>query len=101
MFWDRDPELTLGLLGPSPRDPSLSPLDKVPEPVVRVSPLGAQRLREAVQQRPIDCTLDLTTWQPAADRLPPLAAGLALEDNSMVLYPHPGGTELNTRGLLR
>lgn len=90
VFWDRDPELTFGVFGPSPRDRNLRMLDMVSERIIRVSPLGAQRLRDVVEERSIDCNIDLTTLQPVKDRLPPLEAGIEFQGNHLIVRkPQP------------
>lgn len=90
-FWDRDPQLRMDILGLMPTAIGVTPLAEIALPLIEASPAAEERLRLELSRRiasgALDSNLDVETWKPVDERLPPLAPGVSFEGRNVILRP--------------
>lgn len=90
-FWDRDPQLRMDILGLMPTEPGIVPLAEISRSLVAASPSAEVRLRLELSRRitsgALDSNIDVATWEPIAEKLPPLAPGVSFEGRNVVRRP--------------
>jgi len=90
-FWDRNPQLRMDLLGIMPSEPGVVPLAEIPRALIAASPSAELRLRIELSQRiesgAIYSNVDVATWEPIGEKLPPLAPGASFEGRNVIRRP--------------
>lgn len=87
-FWDQDPELTMDIFGLMPQNRAASTLVEIPQRFLQSAPTTEARLRFELEQRIEQGTLlsnvDVQTWTPIGNKLPPLADGIRFEGRKVI-----------------
>lgn len=87
-FWDRDPQLRMDILGLMPTTPDIAPLTEISRSLITASPTAEARLRLEFNRRitagTLESNIDVATWEPIGEKLPPLAPGVSFEGRNVV-----------------
>ena len=92
-FWDRDPQLRMDILGLTPTTPDIAPLAEISRTFITASPTAEARLRLELNRRitagTLESNIDVATWEPIGEKLPPMAPGVSFEGRNVVRRPLP------------
>ena len=90
-FWDRDPQLRMDILGLTPTMPGIVPLAEISRALITASPTAETRLRHELNRRissgTLESNIDIATWEPVGEKLPPMAPGVSFEGRNVVRRP--------------
>ena len=81
----------MDILGLMPTTPDIAPLTEISRSLITASPTAEARLRLELNRRitsgTLESNIDVATWEPIGEKLPPLAPGVSFEGRNVVRRP--------------